>query len=347
MNPIASVVQLISEGLDPKEPKGSGPLTLVPLFGGVTAKEYAVGADAFADGTLTITEVDHDGDVTHLEAHNTGSLPVLLIDGEHLEGAKQNRILNATALVGANRTSTLPVACVEQGRWHYEDEHEDGAGKFSLSADIAYSDLRSKNASVRAANVRHSASREVDQSQVWDEVGKLHDRLGPVSATGAIRDSFDHRRIELDAIKEALMQPEVGQTGVIACIGGRPVALDAFDSPETLSKLWPRLLSGYALDAVGNPADKVEETAVAGFLSRAAQAESTSHEGLGVGMDVVLTAPDVVGNALTWEEGVVHLALFARNVAGDAPNEYRAQSIDRPSHRRARLTGSTGFLLEE
>lgn len=149
MNPIASVVGLISDGLDPKAPRSSGPLTLAPLFGGLAAKEFIVGADAFADGTLTVTEVDHAGDVTHLEAHNKGGLPVLLIDGEHFEGAKQNRILNATVLVAANRTSILPVACVEHGRWHYE-----ASADFSPSAEIAYSDLRSKNAVRRSANIR-------------------------------------------------------------------------------------------------------------------------------------------------------------------------------------------------
>lgn len=341
MNPIASVVQLIAEGLDPKEPKSSGPLTLVPLYGGLPAKDYVVGADAFADGTLTITEVDEAGDVTHLEALNKGSLPVLMIDGEHLEGAKQNRILNATVLVAANRKSILPVACVEHGRWHYMDDHHDGAGRFSLSPDIAYSDLRSKNASVRAANLRLEASRRVDQSQVWDEVGKLHDRLGAASPTGAMKDSFDHRRGELEAIKEAFAQPDAGQTGVIACIAGRPVALDTFDRPETLSKLWPRLLSGYALDAVGNPEAAPVDGALESFLSRAAGAETTSHEGLGMGMDVVLTAPDVVGNALVWEEGVVHLALFARATDEHTRQGYRAQRIERPSRRANRHTGGT------
>ena len=335
MNPIASVVHLISEGLNPQAPKGSGPLILVPLFGGLPAKEYRVGADAFADGSFTITEVDHHGDVTHLEGANKGTLPVLLIDGEHFEGAKQNRILNATVLVAANRTTILPVACVEEGRWHYE-----AASDFAPSADIAYSDLRSKNAVQRAANMRASGSRAADQSEVWDEVGKMHDRIGVLSPTGAMKDSYDHRRTELDVIKGVFAEPDAGQTGVIACIGGRPVALDAFDRPETLSKLWPRLLSGYALDVLGQKAVEVTKGAIDDFLARGASAETTSHEGLGLGMDVVLTAPDVIGNALAWESGVVHLALFARSDDPSSRQGYRAERIEAPSRRaRGRAAG--------
>jgi len=150
-----------------------------------------------------------------------------------------------------------------------------------------------------------------------------------------MKDSFDHRRGEVDAIKQAFSSPEAGQTGVIACIGGKAVALDAFDRPETLSKLWPRLLSGYVLDAVGRPARELEDGTVESFLGRAAASENTSHEGLGLGMDVVLTSPDVVGNALAWEDGIVHLALFARTVDDDSSQGYRAQRIERPS-RRAR-----------
>jgi hypothetical protein len=42
---------------------------------------------------------------------------LLLLDGEELVGAKQNRILNTTVLVDAHVTVTIPVSCVEQGRW--------------------------------------------------------------------------------------------------------------------------------------------------------------------------------------------------------------------------------------
>ena len=42
---------------------------------------------------------------------------VLLYDGEELVGAKQNRILNVSVLVGAGAKMPIPVSCVEQGRW--------------------------------------------------------------------------------------------------------------------------------------------------------------------------------------------------------------------------------------
>jgi hypothetical protein len=68
---------------------------------------------------------------------NVGDRPALLIDGEHLEGAKQNRVLNVTVLVAARRDTVVPVSCVEQGRWSY------GADQgFAPSPEVAHSLLR-------------------------------------------------------------------------------------------------------------------------------------------------------------------------------------------------------------
>ncbi len=42
-----------------------------------------------------------------------------MLDSEELIGAKQNRILNVSVMVPPHTTITVPVTCVEQGRWAY------------------------------------------------------------------------------------------------------------------------------------------------------------------------------------------------------------------------------------
>jgi hypothetical protein len=280
----------------------------VPLFGGAPAKEYLIAAEAFAAGVLTITEVD-GGSVPQVGAVNSSNLPVLLLDGEHIVGAMQSRVLNSSALIAANHKTTLPVACVEQGRWHYE-----ASDRFDLSEDTAYSRLRGKNAAAAASSARVEGSRAVDQGQVWDDVLFKHqERLVHTSPTGAMADAYSISRDEIDVVLAELETPEAGQTGVIAAIGGKCVALDSFDRPETLTKLWPRLLRGYAMDALGAAPAPLPDGTVQRFLDEAAAGETTSHEGIGLGMDVMLTAPNVVGHALTWESGVVHVAMFPRS----------------------------------
>jgi hypothetical protein len=60
---------------------------------------YLVLDEAIETGHFRITEVSEAGTVPHLLAINETTSPVLLLDGEELVGAKQNRILNLTILV--------------------------------------------------------------------------------------------------------------------------------------------------------------------------------------------------------------------------------------------------------
>ncbi len=78
------------------EPVTHRGITVVPLFPAVDpVAQYVTLAEASPLG-FTITEVDESGDVGELIAINPTPHRVLLYDGEELEGAKQNRILNVS-----------------------------------------------------------------------------------------------------------------------------------------------------------------------------------------------------------------------------------------------------------
>ncbi len=78
------------KGLRRGEPRTTGPLTLVPLFGGRPAPAYVLAEDAIASGTLEVGELG-GGVVPRLAVRNRGSEPVLILEGEHLSGARQDR----------------------------------------------------------------------------------------------------------------------------------------------------------------------------------------------------------------------------------------------------------------
>jgi hypothetical protein len=61
--------------------------------------------------------------------------------------------------------------------------------------------------------------------------------------------------------------------------GGVPVALDAFDKPETLGSLCSRLVSGYALDALGCRPAPARAEAITAFIDDTAGAHITTHDG--------------------------------------------------------------------
>ncbi len=75
---------------------------------------YTTLDDALAQGCAEITEVSDQGRVPELRFLNTGDKPILLLDGEELVGAKQNRVLNLTILAPADDAIMIPVTCVEK-----------------------------------------------------------------------------------------------------------------------------------------------------------------------------------------------------------------------------------------
>ena len=96
--------------LRPGAPMWDGALCILPLRSrGKVKARYVLLEQAIGRGTLTITEVSEAGSVPYLQAVNKGPWPVLIFDGEELVGAKQNRIANATILVGVGTTVTLTV----------------------------------------------------------------------------------------------------------------------------------------------------------------------------------------------------------------------------------------------
>ena len=50
-------------------------------------------------GTVKVRELNDLGSVPQLALENSNSLPVFILDGEHLSGAKQNRTVNLLSLI--------------------------------------------------------------------------------------------------------------------------------------------------------------------------------------------------------------------------------------------------------
>jgi len=224
-------------GLRPGAPLTEGPLCILPLHGTTKVKaRYVLLEQAIERGTLTITEVSEGGSVPFLHAVNKGPWPVLIFDGEELIGAKQNRIANATILVGVGKT-VLPVSCVEQGRWSQRSR------AFSSGTYASHPKLRSeKERQVRehllaearrreagaTADVRERAAEALagqpddrdagtihpapdlepqsvraqrfrsDQGAVWNEVERMNYSLGVHSPTSAMADAYQAGKDDLD-----------------------------------------------------------------------------------------------------------------------------------------------------
>jgi hypothetical protein len=199
---------------------------------------------------FTVTEVSEGGSVGELRVKNGDQKPVLLILGEELVGAKQNRTLNTSILVPADSKLNIPVNCVEQGRWSYR-------GREFISGGSSHAFLRHTQMHSTTLGLARSGSHTADQGEVWGEVARSMSVHGASSGTGAMDDTYAHKSDELKAYTDAFADLGEAQ-GALVVIDGRVVGLDLFDTADTLSELWPKLARSYALDAL-EPARKPAE----------------------------------------------------------------------------------------
>jgi hypothetical protein len=224
-------------------------LTLFPLFGsGMTKPEpdYLLAEAAIAAGLARVTEINNGGSVPELRFENTADKGVLLLDGEELIGAKQNRVVNLTILVPARTAIVIPVACVEAGRWHMN------APDLRPSERIMYSRGRAARAGHVTSSMRSSGLRRAVQSAVWDDIAGKAQRLDALSPTGAMSAVYERHALSVETYVRAF-NCEEQQIGVGFAINGEPLGLDLFDNPVTLRTLLPKLVRSYALDALDAP----------------------------------------------------------------------------------------------
>src|SRR6516225_4453820 len=238
--------QVLSDRLRTVEVLESQTVGCMQVFGlrwnCANAIRYRTLDEALAAETLDITETSEAGSVPLLKMFNRGDEPVFLMAGEQLVGAKQNRILNTSILAAAHGELTIPVSCVEGGRWRHISP------KFGSPGTMSHGKLRT----LLSRHVHESAARGAgavsNQGEVWHEVDRKLHCLGSVSPSAALQQTYQDFQTRLDGLVSGLrMPPECA--GSVFAIAGRITGMDLFDKPATLAKLWPKLARAYALDA--------------------------------------------------------------------------------------------------
>jgi hypothetical protein len=295
-----------------------GNVTMFPLFGGNKGSpDYLTLDEALAQGGVRITEVSPEGRVPNLKFDNESDHLVLLLDGEELVGAKQNRVLNLTILAPAHHAFTIPVSCVEAGRWARTSV------RFTASPHAYFAGGRAKKMTQVSESLARTSKRRSDQDQVWADIDAKAEDLKVASATDAMYDIYDRYAKHIDDYVRAF-PPIDGQVGAAFAINGTIIGFDLFDYAQTLRELLPKLVRSYALDAIGATQEKpvpVQSTAVKDLLLAVNSAEGKSFPAIGEGVDVRFTAPNFTGAALVAKARVVHLNVFRKKPSAKDSND--------------------------
>ena len=314
-----SIFATTLEALELGQPLVHHNLAVFPLMGGRNGRPpYDTLKEALDAGTVTVTEVSEGGSVPRLALENRGERPVLVIDGEELVGAKQNRVLNLTILAPAGKSIVIPVSCVEQGRWGYRSRH------FEDHDRVLFSKARAAKAARVSECKEYRGGNDANQGEVWNHISAKMDAMRVNSPSSAMEDIYTGNAPRLEEYVSA-MRPLEGQAGAVFAINGRLQTLEVFAFTDTLSRLLPKLVRGCAIDALEEYRESVpapERPQVESFLQGVAAAPFAPFPAVGVGEDLRLQAPGLAGGALAAEGALLHLCAFPM------PGEERRQPVD-------------------
>jgi hypothetical protein len=289
-------------------------LAMIPILSEeIVDPDYLTLDEALEQKVAVITEISQTGSVPELRFQNLGDTPILLLDGEELVGAKQNRILNLSVLVPEKTTLFIPVSCVESGRWRYR--HQDAEfDKFTTSGRTFFARGRSMKMEHVSKSLDTQRSRLSNQGAIWDQIDSVAESMNVVSPTSDVGDVYEKFSLSLDEYVKRLA-PEKYQVGGVFGIGGEVVGLEIMDSERTFEKMLAKLIKGYALDALDSPKRRGETFSVEKsdeFLRLIMEAEWNEYPSLGMGSDLRLKGNNVNGGALVASGRLIHLSAFAK-----------------------------------
>jgi len=304
-------MQRMIDSLIVGEPQNLGDLSIFPIQWSDRTESseplFSLLQTAISKELALVEEVNEDGSVPNLFVTNSGDLPILIPEGEILIGAKQNRMVNLSVLVAAKEQFTLPVSCVEQGRWNYHSRHFES--RYTAPAPI-----RSKN----HRNVQRSRSAgdgpRSDQGEVWEDVEECLRSQNIDSPTSSLTDGYDAAEDRLRQSRQGLQLPD-NAAGLLFARRSRIIGMDLFDSPSTFSQLKERILDAYLLASSqdGHESHETDIEVARAFLGKLPSCITASRPALGLGEELEISGCGVVGSVLLLEKQLCHLAAFAES----------------------------------
>jgi len=283
-------------------------MAVLPLMTALDdSPKYLILKQALDKHVLAIGEVSQEGRVPELKVTNKSDMPVLLLDGEELAGAKQNRVLNTTILLEENSETIIPVSCTEQRRWSYKTQD------FSESGTVMIPRIRKMKSQTVSDSLEESREYRSDQGTVWTSIDEMSEQTGVHSRTAAMKDVYEAKEKELDEyLKTFLCLPQ--QKGLLTFIDEEVVGFDFLSLDSAYAQLHPKLVKSYAMEALLQKTSKTEKPSAdkaSHFFREAGRCKEKKYKSVGKGDDHRFEGKQMVGSALKYQKKVIHMAFFS------------------------------------
>lgn len=257
---------------------------------------------------IVVQELE-DAAVGSLLAVNPTDTPILIVDGEHFLGGKQNRAVNASLLVPARAERSMSVSCLEQGRWGHAQPYE--RDEVNASPRIRRVIQEGVYDSIQREQAHAS-----DQGSVWSEIADELQSHQAQSSTSAATES--HRQIyrrdkeRAAAARElSALGPLPGQCGIAVSQGRWITAIEIFGARHLLAAHWGALIKSHLMESPIHTGTPSADTALR-VIRRFASMASEAGPGIGLGTDIRVRDKKRIGQALTYEDSLVHGSFWMR-----------------------------------
>jgi hypothetical protein len=167
--------------------------------------------------------------------NNKSDDPVLLLDGEEIIGALQNRIVAASTYIEAHTASDIDVICAEEGRWKELGGFTTGYCSYP---------------GIRAILSVHGKKGNGLQKTVWQEIDRKLTVTKTLSATSSMHDIYNSLQDEVSRYVEDFHGLNHDTVGFVGVAGREILGCDLFSNTSSYRKFENKLIRSYALDAI-------------------------------------------------------------------------------------------------
>ncbi len=320
------IIEEIFSSLRIGDERRHGGIQIFPLFLGKKNKiEFYMMKEVLERGLFTVKEVSESGSVNELKVINEADKPVLMLDGEELKGAKQNRILNTTILVPEKSETVIPVSCVERDRWSYKRRDFYDSGNMMPSSSRA--EMKKELYNIKK-NLHDDLNFRVDQGKVWKNISVMQKMARVQSSTSAMSDVFDAKREDIEEyIKDFPLSD--GQVGILVVHNGKILGFDIIGRPEKFSIVYRKILKSYIMEDILNRGDEknfISTSQVEEFFNKIKESEEVKTKSAGLGYDYRYKSKELFGTVLLYNEEMIHSSFLS--LSGKEEDKKRRDDFD-------------------
>lgn len=296
------------------DPQAHRDLIMFPLFSDMVKDNgYMLLDEALKTDKFRIQEISEDGSVPELTVINELESDVLLLEGDILVGAKQNRTVNTTIIVAKGSKVVIPVSCVEQGRWRYNSK-EFRSSKFTVDPEI-----RRMKARTVSYSLRQSRQFRADQCAVWDTISAKMHRHNYYSPSMNVDELYESKENIYQDYERSFSYKD-NQIGIAVFYGNQLSGCDIFGVKGIFNKAFNKIISGYIFEAIEKSylirrGRKHEDLSLlreklVEFLKYLHSLSKEVFKSVGEGNDIRFDSPEITGYAIEHNSKIVHVAGF-------------------------------------